>query len=88
MEIDGRLYQEFAQIQKFKRLENGDVVRMELNISEQALKYYRLTDNDCPSHDNLLGIIGGIKMNTTYCMAIYLWVNGKIALTDFRIRKS
>eukprot|EP01084_Bolivina_argentea_P145900 255598_1 len=59
-----------------------DIVIMQLDIDEQALKYEIIKKGENIQKE--MCIINDIQVkDVTYCICIYLWVEGSLTLTDF-----
>ena len=59
----------------------GDHIKMVFNVSDKTLIYYNTNDND--NKREIARIDDIATVNKIYCMAVYLWVGGRIKLTNF-----
>ena len=61
---------------------------MELNLKDKRLSFRYIKSNDIMKWGKLIAKIDDIKTeNVKYCLAVYLWREGKVTLTNFEMEE-
>ena len=87
---NGAMYNRDKFLKTTQGFRSQDTLRMELNLKDKTLTIYRVNSN---AHDSPGEICKWDDIVTKedeewikYCLAIYVWSDGRVTLSDFNIR--